>query len=112
MLNRWNSFSQLTLDAAWLDNINQIIGLRGYDLQTELALMENSSKGTKLVCFRGWCEFTSFAKEPQINEMLCLLALCAFYSGIGYKATQGFGQLSVTFPTKVKKFAPFDQTRK
>ena len=93
LATRWNTYSPIPLDPALFNFVEEEVSISGYDIQSELAMMEGSNKGIKLVCFRGWCEYTSFAKDSEWTQALHLLSQFAFFSGVGYKTTQGFGQV-------------------
>jgi len=93
LATRWNTYSPIPLDPALFNFVEDDVSISGYDIQSELAMMEGSNKGPKLVCFRGWCEYTSFAKDSEWTQSLHLLSHFAFFSGVGYKTTQGFGQV-------------------
>ncbi|MEI6044743.1 MAG: CRISPR system precrRNA processing endoribonuclease RAMP protein Cas6 [Chloroflexota bacterium] len=92
LVTRWNNFSQLPLDPAFFDFLEEDLVISGYDLRSELALMEGSRRGAKLLCFRGWCEYSAFTSEIRWMQILRLMSYFAFFSGVGYKTTMGFGQ--------------------
>ncbi len=89
---RWHSFSQLPPAPGELAEPLTQIGISSYNLQTELALLEGSMQGPKLVAFRGWCEYTAFGLALEWQSLFAALAQFAFYAGTGYKTGQGFGQ--------------------
>lgn len=92
LASRWNSFSPVPLDPSFGAFLSESVSINAYNLQTELITMEGSKRGSKTVCFRGWCEYISFDRESEWNAVLKMLAQFAFFSGIGYKTTMGFGQ--------------------
>jgi len=89
---RWNSFSPVPLDPSFGAFLDESVAINAYNLQTELVTMEGAKRGAKMVCFRGWCEYASFERESEWNAALKMLAQFAFFAGVGYKTTMGFGQ--------------------
>ena len=92
LANRWNAFSNQPIEAAFGEWLEQNVSISSYELKSELIWLEGSPTGPKLVGFRGWCEYVSFSSDEEWNYLLDLLARFAFFSGIGYKTTWGFGQ--------------------
>jgi CRISPR-associated endoribonuclease Cas6 len=93
LATRWNSFSELPLDPAQLSALTEKLAISGYQLSSELALLEGSPRGPKLIACRGWCEYTIINGEEEETRLLHLLSRFGFYSGVGYKTSQGFGQI-------------------
>ena len=92
LANRWNAFSNQPIEVAFGEWLEQNVSISSYELKSELIWLEGSPTGPKLVGFRGWCEYVSFSSDEEWNYLLDLLARFAFFSGIGYKTTWGFGQ--------------------
>jgi CRISPR-associated endoribonuclease Cas6 len=91
LASRWNMFSSEPLAPVYSPERIAQVAISGYELKSEIALLEGSNRGVKLLGFRGWCEYTVFGdKETAI--MLYRLARLAFFCGVGYKTTMGFGQ--------------------
>ncbi len=92
LATRWNAFSPVPLDPVFGAFLDESVSINAYNLETELVALEGSKQGSKLVCFRGWCEYISFERQSEWNGVLKMLAQFAFFSGVGYKTTMGFGQ--------------------
>ncbi len=92
LLTRWNNYASQPIDPAFSTWVSENLAISGYELRTELALMEGSRQGAKLIAFRGWCEYTALQSDPAMLQTLHQLARFAFFSGVGYKTTMGFGQ--------------------
>jgi len=88
LADRWAAYSPVSLDEAIrVVTAGQVVVSR-YHLQTHAVQLRNSYQ----VGFTGSCEFTILAKNPYWRQVYALLADFAFYSGVGYKTTQGLGQ--------------------
>lgn len=93
LVDRWNAFSGALLDDTVYDAITDDVAISAYDLRTELVQLEGSRQGTKLLGCRGWCEYSYFGQRPEQLLNLHLLSRFAFFSGVGKKTLQGFGQI-------------------
>jgi CRISPR-associated endoribonuclease Cas6 len=92
LLNRWNTFSPIPISNEFLSFVDETVAISGYDIKSELVWLDGSRGGARLVCFRGWCEYTCLSDDLEWVKALDLLTRFAFYSGIGYKTGWGFGQ--------------------
>jgi CRISPR-associated endoribonuclease Cas6 len=95
LLTRWNSFSPYRIE---VENLCADLAISGYDLATHLVWMEGSRQGSKLLCFTGWCEYTLFSNDKRVADILKALTNLAFYAGVGYKTSMGFGQIALHPP--------------
>lgn len=93
LASRWNSFAPQPVAPELAAYVAENMAISGYDIHTELALMEGTRQGAKLLAFKGWAEYTAFAPPPEIANRLLCLARFGFFSGMGHKPTQGFGQV-------------------
>jgi CRISPR-associated endoribonuclease Cas6 len=94
LADRWAAYSPVALDEAIrVVTAGQVVISR-YRLQTHAVQLKKSYQ----VGFTGSCEFTILAKNPYWRQVCALLADFAFYSGVGYKTTQGLGQTRRLYP--------------
>ena len=95
---RWNMFSSLPIPPDFGAFVRENVLISAYDIGTEMVAMEGARREAKWVCFRGWCEFSVFSDDVPMIGWVRTLADYAFYAGVGYKTTMGFGQVSPSAP--------------
>ena len=87
-LRAWNAVAQPTFEEDLIARVEADVAISRYALKTEVVdFGEYREAGWK-----GRCGFTIFSDEVALRRVLHLLADFAFYSGTGYKTTQGMGQ--------------------
>ncbi len=85
---RWAIFSGLPLDPAFNQWLEDRVLISAYELRTaQVWLKENQT------CFQGWCEYTSFSSDTELNSLLHTLGFFSFFAGVGSKTTMGCGQI-------------------
>ena len=95
LVARWNAFNTQPLPADVGAFVRQAVSISAYDMRTEMVAMEGSRREAKWVCFRGWCEYSATSDDPDMIGWWRTLADYAFFAGVGYKTTMGFGQVYV-----------------
>ena len=93
LANRWNTFSGHLIEPGFGEWLEENVSISSYELKSESVWLEGSASGPKLIGFRGWCEYISFSPDEDYNYVLDLLTRFAFFAGVGYKTTWGFGQV-------------------
>ena len=89
LLNRWNAFSPIKMDASLQQDIDSHILLSRYRLETRMINFGNYQE----TGFVGRCNFLlgDTLSEERVKSANAL-ANFAFYSGVGAKTTMGMGQ--------------------
>lgn len=101
LADRWNVFSGKPFPEEIINSFKEKLLIGQYDLKSVQAIEVGGNPPWE--CFQGWAEYVL---DSQIREeiiALQTLANFAFFSGIGYKTTQGFGQ-SITAPMPHSNF--------
>jgi CRISPR-associated endoribonuclease Cas6 len=91
---RWNTFAppQMALEKAALEYVAENVVVKQYHIETKMQHFGRSPQ----VGFLGSVTFKLMGRgeeDQRFRRQLNLLADFAFYSGVGYKTTQGMGQV-------------------
>ncbi len=85
---KWNAFTLLPIDDAFIPWVEQNVVVEAHHLQTRsVELGDGSLRG-----FTGWVRYGAVDKDPTRLKQLNALADFAFFCGTGQKTTQGMGQ--------------------
>lgn len=92
---KWNTFTlpELALDETLLEYVAENVVVKRYQLETKMQHFSRSPQ----VGFLGHVTYKLMGRgegADLLRRLLNLLADFAFYSGVGYKTTQGMGQCS------------------
>lgn len=89
LARRWSIFSGEQLDReSFQQELDDKVIISAYELATEQIWLKSPQ-----VCFRGWCEYSSFSDNPDFNSLLHTMSLFAFFAGVGGKSAMGCGQV-------------------
>lgn len=88
LVERWNSFSTITIPAEVRRYADECLGIAQYSTRSRLVEVA----GGKQVGFIGSCSYIPLNRDPYWWRLVNLLADFAFYSGVGAKTTMGMGQ--------------------
>lgn len=97
LVDRWNAISPITISAEVRQYAEECLAISQCRLRTHTV----DVAGGKQVGFTGSCSYVAVRSDSYWLRVVDLLAAFAFYSGVGYKTTMGFGQTYLrSFPTE------------
>jgi len=97
LAERWNAFSSITISPEVRQYAEECLAIAQCHVRTRTVEVA----GGKQVGFVGSCTYAALRHEPYWLRVIRLLAAFAFYGGVGYKTTMGFGQTYLRpFPTE------------
>jgi CRISPR-associated endoribonuclease Cas6 len=90
LVDRWNAFSAVQLDAALRQFAEQRVAISHFQLASEMVPQKNH--GLR-IGGKGEVTYLVLEKEPYWMSVLNLLADFALYSGVGAQSATGMGQV-------------------
>lgn len=98
LVERWNAFSSITISPEVRQYAEECLAISQCQLRTHTVDVASG----KQVGFTGSCSYVAVRADSYWLRVVDLLAAFAFYAGVGYKTTMGFGQTYLrSFPTEV-----------
>lgn len=91
LAERWNAFSSVTISPEVRQYADEHLAIAQCHVRTRAVEVA----GGRQVGFMGSCTYAALSHECYWLRVIRLLAAFAFYGGVGYKTTMGFGQ---TYP--------------
>jgi CRISPR-associated endoribonuclease Cas6 len=88
LADRWNAISPITISEEMRRYADECVAISQCQLRTRTLEIA----GGKQVGFIGSCSYVALMPDPYWLRVISMLAEFAFYSGVGYKTTMGFGQ--------------------
>lgn len=88
LADRWNAHSPITVPADTRSYAEEHMAIAQCAIRTRTI----DIAGGKQVGFVGSCSYLALVNDAYWQRIIGLLAAFAFYSGVGYKTTMGFGQ--------------------
>ena len=88
LADRWNAVSPITISREVRRYAEECMAISQCQLRTHTVEIA----GGKQVGFMGSCSYVALRHDAYWRRVMNLLAEFAFYSGVGYKTTMGFGQ--------------------
>lgn len=88
LADRWNAISPITVSEEVRRYAEECMAISQCQLKTRTV----DIAGGKQVGFVGSCSYVALRHDAYWLRVINLLAEFAFYSGVGYKTTMGFGQ--------------------
>ncbi|MGB2853871.1 MAG: CRISPR-associated endoribonuclease Cas6 [Dehalococcoidia bacterium] len=88
LADRWNAVSPITISREVRQYAEECVAISQCQLKTRTVEIA----GGKQVGFMGSCSYVALRHDAYWRRVINLLAEFAFYSGVGYKTTMGFGQ--------------------
>ncbi len=90
LADRWNAISPITISEEVRRYAEECVAISQCQLRTRTV----DIAGGKQVGFMGSCSYVALKHDAYWLRVINLLAEFAFFSGVGYKTTMGFGQTS------------------
>jgi CRISPR-associated endoribonuclease Cas6 len=90
LVDRWNSFSPITLSPEVRRFGEEMVALSHYRLESEVVVQKN---GAPIIGSVGRATYTALGGDRYWLATMQMLADFAFYSGVGVKTTTGMGQV-------------------
>ena len=90
LVDRWNSFSPITLSPEVRRFGEEMVALSHYRLESDVVVQKN---GTPIIGSVGRATYTALGGDRYWLATMQMLADFAFYSGVGVKTTAGMGQV-------------------